>query len=311
MSVTLMPRLSQIAVDEVLDQSDDGSPPSPSLDFVQQLPEAMSYAASGGSPIRPDDIKQVRDLLVAAAEKNGFPVRGTTKERSQFDTDVTILLGEHPLFVPPETFRDDVWAFLTTVVAPDIVGWRFGSTARERYQGGVRNALQRLWMRAWSLDRGSQSDDRWGLVRDLTEDAFVQIVERPSIGGDRRISRALAEGWVRMSERTGRGAMEAIMRRAVIAFRLRNQVQVLAALYDDELELAVDSAFERARISLDLETGSSSEKDVASKASHASGTKPRSAAASPNKTETRPERAGFSRIRAMLNRGRNLGNEAD
>ena len=250
MSVILLPRLGRIAVDQVLDDNFEDMKPSSSLDMLRQTPGAMSYAASGGTPLKKDNLTEIRHMLVGAAKANGFPARGSTIDRAQFDTDLAKRLGENPLFKPPEALRDDVWAFLATVVAPDVIKWRFGTASRERYHGGVRNAFQRLWMRAWSLDRGAGAEDRWGLIRDLTEDAFGQIVERPSIGGDHRLALALAEGWVRMSESAGRGAMEAIMRRAVIAFRLQNQIQVLSALEDEELSAAVDLAFERARQSL-------------------------------------------------------------
>ncbi len=251
-----MPRLGQIAVDQVLDDLGDEMDLASSFVMLRQIPGAMSYAASGGSPVDKAALADIRSLIIEAAEANGFPKRVSIRDRARFDGDLAIRLGEHDLVRPPEALRDDVWAFLAAVVAPDVVRWRFGKSARERYHGGVRNTFQRLWMRAWSLDRGPEAEDRWGLIRDLTEDAFVQIVERPSIGGDPRIARAFAEGWVRMSEKAGRGAMEAIMRRAVIAFRLRNQIQVLSALDDDQLGLSVDRAFERARQSLESESSS-------------------------------------------------------
>lgn len=310
-NVTLLPRLRQIAVDHLLDEYGDEPSLSSSLDFVSKSPETMSYAPSGGSPLRKESFAEIRRLLVSAAEKGGFPEISSTKGRAQFDTDVTILLGEHPLFVPPETLRDDIWAFLATVVAPDIVKWRFGTSSRERYHGGVRNAFQRLWMRAWSLDRGEKADNRWGLIDELTEDAFVQIVERPSIGGDPRIARALGEGWVRMAERTGRGAMEAIMRRAVVAFRLRNQIQVLAALNDAELVQAVDDAFERARVSLNVEAVGNTAAPINNVKNRLKETASGASASEEPSATSNADRRAFSRLRSIIGRKRtsSVGND--
>ncbi|WP_433990391.1 hypothetical protein SuNHUV7_20320 (plasmid) [Pseudoseohaeicola sp. NH-UV-7] len=310
MSVILLPRLGQIAVDQVLDDYFEDMKLSATLDMLRQTPGAMSYAASGGTPLKKEILIEIRNMLVGAAQANGFPSRGSTKERAQFDTDVAKLLGENPLFAPPEALRDDVWAFLTTVVAPDVVKWRFGTASRERYHGGVRNAFQRLWMRAWSLDRGMGEEDRWGLIRDLTEDAFGSIVERPSIAGDSRLALALAEGWVRMSERAGRGAMEAIMRRAVIAFRLQNQIQVLTALEDAELRAAVDLAFERARQSL---TGVVSD-NLGEEADQENDPSTLGLDTSAQEDVLPPPEAGvgqpFSRLRSFLGRGRKVSPEA-
>ena len=50
-------------------------------------------------------------------------------------------------------------------------------------------------MRARALDRGEQHPRRWQLLEELTEDALVQITERPSIGADPVLARAIAEAW--------------------------------------------------------------------------------------------------------------------
>ncbi|AOO80306.1 hypothetical protein BHK69_07350 [Bosea vaviloviae] len=81
------------------------------------------------------------------------------------------------------------------------------------------------------------------MLAELTEDAMVQITERPSIGGDTRVARAFAEGWLRAAGRLGRPAMEGATREAIVRLRLRNQVQLLAEVGDRELSEIVDSFF--------------------------------------------------------------------
>lgn len=88
--------------------------------------------------------------------------------------------------------------------------------------------------------------ERWKLVEMLTEDALVQLTERPSIGADRRLSLAIANAWIETAERVGRSRMQAIMRAAIIDLRIRNEIQLLSALEDDELQAHVTDIFARA-----------------------------------------------------------------
>ena len=109
--------------------------------------------------------------------------------------------------------------------------------------GGARNALQRLWMRGVTLDRGEGHAERWALVRGLSEDAMVQIFERASISGEYRLARSIAEAWVSTAANIGRGRMEDVMRRATKYIRVRNQIYDLASLEDDALHSEISRAF--------------------------------------------------------------------
>lgn len=75
---------------------------------------------------------------------------------------------------------------------------------------------------------------------------MVAITERGGIAGQPRLARALAEGWVRCAERVGARAMEDVMRRTVIAVRLADQVRLLEALPEEELETLIDAEYRRA-----------------------------------------------------------------
>lgn len=237
--VKLLPRLNRLQVEDV--HANGGL-------WTDIHDQRASYAASGGHKVSIEELVQLRNEVVELAKRFGMPKRGSSESRSKFDTETAILLAQHELLKPPEALRDDSWAFLSTVMLRDVVIWRFGSEERiSRFLGGVRNALQRLWLRATILDRGTQdSDYRWQLVRTLTEDAFVQIVERPSIASDKQLAIALAEGWIRTSKRVGNKNMEDIMRKATVMIRLQNQVQLLSGLDKDELDTQVDEVFRRA-----------------------------------------------------------------
>ena len=206
------------------------------------LPEAVRFAATGGSRVRSRELRSLRDGVEKGARASGFGTDGGTPLHARFDADLAAWLTDAPLFDSGEALRDDFWAFVGVAVAPDIVHWRFRAT-RERYLGGVRNTFQRLWLRGRALDRGAQHPKRWHLLDELSEDALVQIAERPSIGGDPVLSRALAEGWVRTAANHGKPAMEPIMRRAVMRVRIWNEIRNLACLPADTLNTVVDEAF--------------------------------------------------------------------
>jgi len=95
--------------------------------------------------------------------------------------------------VPADAAEPGVWAFLCCVAVPDLACWRFPGRTRERLLGGPRNALRRLWWRAYVLDRGS----REGLSGRLGEDETVQIMERPTLAGNPRVATTLADAHLR------------------------------------------------------------------------------------------------------------------
>lgn len=243
MTVVLFPRLDRLAVDALL-ASRAPDLYEPKVD-PSSWPVETNYAASGGSPVRHQFLVELRAGLTEIANRSGFPGRGTATDRARFDELASTYLAQLSELDGGEALRDDIWAFLACVLLPDLVAWRFPDRPIERFHGGVRNTFQRLWMRGRILDQGTTTPRRWELLRELTEDALVQITERPSVGNDARLSRALAEGWVRASAKRGRAAMEDAMREAVVRLRLRNQIHLLSELDDSELSQTVDEFFEQ------------------------------------------------------------------
>lgn len=242
--ITLLPRLPAPAADRLLDHILGGAEFRWSGFSPDSLPDCVRFAPTGGATMTAARLRELRDGLVEVATRHGFPETSTREASASFDAALAGWMGSVEELKSGESLRDDVWAFFGVVLAPDVVGWRFGE-ARERYLGGVRNTFQRVWMRAIVLDRGSSHPERWGLLEQLTEDAMVQITERPSIGADPTLARELGEAWVRAAARLGRGKMENIMRLATLRLRIRNEIQSLPQLGDD-LPGILDEFFERA-----------------------------------------------------------------
>jgi hypothetical protein len=246
MSVQLLPRLTALGVLSIL-AATEGSGPTPARSRQCLINRAamLSFAASGGH--RSEDAAVIiGSNLRKIAVDSGFPDNTSMVARSKFDHEAAIYLASARELDSGEALRDDVWSYLASVVVPDIVNWRFPGLPTDRYQGGVRNAIQRLWMRGRILDRGERHADRWGLVRGLTEDAEVGIFERPSISGNRVLAMAVAEGWLRMAKRVGRPAMQPVMRRFTKRLRLRNEVIDIAGLKSADVDAIVDEIFQGA-----------------------------------------------------------------
>ena len=201
--VTLLPRLPEPAAECVLEQFFLQDAKAWKGFDAHNLPDPVRFAATGGSRVSATQLQDMRDGIVDVAMNCGLGKKSRKKKFAHFDSDISVWLAQESILASSEALRDDVWAFIGVVMVPDVVHWRFG-TARERYFGGVRNTLQRLWMRAKSLDRGPDVDERWKLVYELTEDAHVQIIERPSIGANPILAREIAEAWVRASVRHGK-----------------------------------------------------------------------------------------------------------
>lgn len=246
MNVLLLPRLTAIGVSSILDSvGSDPLTPERAKAILNEGSSMLSYAASGGNRSEETTLG-VGTAIREIAVNSGFPGNPSQVARAKFDHDAAVFLASRADLRTGESLRDDVWSYIATVVLPDVVSWRFPDLASHRFEGGVRNALQRLWSRGTVLDRGENHPDRWGLVRSLSEDAAVQIFERASISGNRPLAVALAEGWVRMAARIGRGSMEPVMRQATKVIRLRNEIVDLAGISPELLGALVDSCFELA-----------------------------------------------------------------
>jgi hypothetical protein len=245
--VSLFPRLNPHGVATILHDSGATGPQlSRSANFIAEYGSLISFAPSGGTRAAADIIVGIAKRLRSIAADCGFPSSDDADARGRFDRLAARALATIPELRSGESLRDDVWAFIATVLAPDLTAWRFPDPARERFGGGVRNIFQRLWMRGRILDRGEEEPERWKLVESHSEDAMVQIFERPSIAGNERLARAIAEAWTDTAEKVGRSQMEDLMRRATRLIRLRNEIVDLSFLPEGDLVAEVESAFRMA-----------------------------------------------------------------
>lgn len=145
-------------------------------------------SATGGHPVDSEKLREVQQAVRDVAAQAGFPnpLGGSAQG---FDRPCGTALLALMDIIPADAAEEGVWSFLTLVLVPEIGPWRFPALAEDRLLGHPRNVLRRTWWRAWALGPDlSRAPDG---CEPLGEDESVQIMERPSLGGNRRTAGAL------------------------------------------------------------------------------------------------------------------------
>jgi len=249
----LLPRLDRSEIDQVLAQlTEFNSGPESALNLVRKLALRPHWNSSGGLPVSEGELEEFAETLRTTARECGYPKVPAVAEQQTFDRRVCRVLSDSVILqqAGSDTRRSACWAGLTTLLVPDLAIWRHAGEGRritsDRLHGGQRNFLRRLWLRVQVLvlDVGRDSAEKWILIDGLTEDAFVQILERPSIAGDKRLSRVIGVEWLKQH---ARGVdIEPVMRLATRRIRALAQTRMLIALDDVELSSIVAKAFSHA-----------------------------------------------------------------
>jgi hypothetical protein len=209
---------------------------------------AILYSPVGGARAREAEVAQLRDELRAAATANRYPFAATEGDRVAFDAQTARILTRQMDISANEAADPRVWAFLSCVVVPDLVRWRFpggvSGTSEERFVGksrGLRNTLGRLWWRSHLLRTPDGGEDPLGR---LGEDELVQITERTSIAGSPRLATQLADSFLEAVDRYPGVSRSILMRDAMKRIRRLAAFTEFDVLGDDELFDLVDDVFE-------------------------------------------------------------------
>jgi hypothetical protein len=202
------------------------------------------FAATGLQKITREELLAIRRDMDAVAATCAFPAT-SLRARQEFDRRIAIMLSNLK-FPIGEMVRPDVWTWIAVNLVPHLVTWRFGTddgrVSEDRFLGILqRNAFGRLWLRGRVFDRGPDSDDRWGLVNAISEDASVAILERTSIAGDWVLARIIGEEW--LAERKAGKNADRLLRDAAVRIRMNSAILETGIFSVSELADSVRSRF--------------------------------------------------------------------
>ena len=84
----LLPRLPGPAAERLIDSFLDDGPDNWVGFDPSELPEAVRFAATGGSRVAPNDLLSLRKTVEEAAGANGFGTPGSRVSHARFDTEL-------------------------------------------------------------------------------------------------------------------------------------------------------------------------------------------------------------------------------
>lgn len=219
---TLWPQLPESAANQLYESLGPTATPTPATEHPAQL-----WSPVGGR-VKSTDMTALSEELTGLAEEYGYPAAAGDSARISFDRAAAQVLRKRLDLDWSEAGKRGVWSFVALVLLPHLTLWRFGIANRERWVASdlTRHTWARLWWQA-VVFAGHET-----LLDALTESDLNQILERRSIGGDSRLTCALAEAVIAAPDR--------VPRRHVIrqsALRLRRWLAFLdvAALDDAQL----------------------------------------------------------------------------
>ena len=166
--------------------------------------DSAVYTATGGDRAREKELDRLRNTVLAAAKRSGFPEPSSSADRAAFDLEVAELLHKEAGLAPAEAASGDVWAFMALVLLPDVAYWRYPRPPGDRVLGTdiTRHVFGRLWWRA-HLVHDPNAVEPYEALGVLGEAAFDQIyARRKALGGSPSLVRGILLTW-RELDRTG------------------------------------------------------------------------------------------------------------
>jgi hypothetical protein len=145
---------------------------------------AQVYAAVGGRRLTADELLEFASSVRTTATQFGYPKPAPAAKRIAFDREASRVVRGSLDFTWAEAGSAAVWSFHSLVLLPDVTAWRFSdSSNRERWIASdlTRHTWARLWWQAEVFDADP------GLLDQLGEADLNQLLERRSIGGDKRL----------------------------------------------------------------------------------------------------------------------------
>jgi hypothetical protein len=235
----LMPRLDREQSQALIEVADKLS----ITEIADRMPERGVTTTSselGGLEIAEQQLNRVRVEVLALARSQGYP--DALNSIADFEASCAELLHAELAISPHEASSEGVWSYLTICWLLDVAVWRWSGTSgeRRRFHGDVnRNTFRRLW---WRVEIFGPDLD----LAQLSQDDFLQIMERPTITSNRRFVRILAAQFLARIEREAGYERATLMREACKHIIRITPVVDFFALSDRDLDSWVEAILDAA-----------------------------------------------------------------
>lgn len=264
MSDVLVPSWPRLSVEDAVQELAALVHQSPltAASLVNMSVEGLRFYPTAPARIARGDLETLRSSVVRIAEAHGYPhVLG---DPVGFDRQLAVLFAREVRMLPVEAADPEVWAFLALRVVPDVVIWRWplelvevdvaaaagpdgerGSgrlvlPRSERILGGRRGMLREAWWRGRLLGEDA-------CLRLPDADNFIQLTDRISLTGDRRIASLLVDAHLRRVKMRGYSQRMALRRALVLVGRAFGRLSI-DAISDAEAKRVIEDAFDRAAV---------------------------------------------------------------
>ncbi len=106
-----------------------------SISAIKQ--ESATLAPIGGNKADDDFLRGIQKEIRGCAKQSGYPDSFGEESFRKFDVKCARLLYDCLFLHPSEASHIEMWAFMSCVLVPDVVRWRFPgeSTSIERFIG--------------------------------------------------------------------------------------------------------------------------------------------------------------------------------
>lgn len=216
------------------------------------------FSPLGGAPVTERELSELAEKLTAISERFGYP--GKCLDTRSNDAQWSEHLHRNLDVTPHEAAKDEMWHFMTCVLVPDLVRWRWESDGADvpserwitvRRRG--RNCFGRLWWRSEIL-ANRLSKNPYEIVHELKEDEFVQIMERPSLAGNRSLSRSAAQALIEFGRRNTKANRANIFREVQKRLLRAGAYLEFEAIREDSVRALLSEFFIQAEFSLKRES---------------------------------------------------------
>jgi hypothetical protein len=240
--IYLYPRLPRSAARSILSMHAplglDDLRATGSLSHLQAAP-----SATGGTPVSAQTLAKLQSGFRQIEDQFGFPELLSLPSQQALDHACGTFLLRSMNIVPADAAEEGVWSFLSLVVLPEFAPWRFPSRTEERLIGRPRNALRRLWWRAWTLG----PDLAWAPegCTPLFEDESVQLMERSTVSKNRRTAKAVQNALWRAEKAGITLSRTDLVRLLIPRVRAARSNTCLDALTDESLDELLDGLLDQ------------------------------------------------------------------